>query len=172
MIIGNGDIGTQLKTTLSIPNDFLFFASGVSDSKCTDRLEFNREIELLKKHIYTDKHFVYFSSYSVFHKNSDYAAHKWRVEKLIESTRSNYTIARICNIGWGKNPNTMLNYFKAAIEDNRHYAVYDEARVITFQKDFNKAVSEIIITRPREYNIKGVRLSVNEIVKMIKNGEL
>jgi nucleoside-diphosphate-sugar epimerase len=172
MIIGNGDIGTQLKTNLSIPDDFLFFASGVSNSKCTDRVEFNREIELLKKHIYTDRHLVYFSSYSVFYSNSDYAAHKWYVEKLIESSRSNYTIARIGNIGWGKNPNTMLNYFKAAIKDNRHYVVYDESRVISFQKDFNKAISEIIITRPRECNIKGVRLSVTEIVRMIKNKEL
>ena len=59
MIIGNGNIANTLIS--KDRNDIIFFASGVSDSSCSDITEFERELNLLNKQDY-NIHLVYFSN--------------------------------------------------------------------------------------------------------------
>lgn len=108
MIVGHGDISTAL-----IDNEEItFFASGVSDSSCSSPYQFNREAELLKQQP-RKKHLVYFSTLAIYYNWNPYVAHKKRMEQLVKDLFESYTIVRIGNISWGKNPNTLINYLKA-----------------------------------------------------------
>src|ERR1017187_5555025 len=103
MILGHGDIGSVLKDR----PDRLYFASGVSNSQETDENEYQRETDLLPKQ---DKaaHIVYFSSLIVFYGNTRYAQHKRRMEAITKHHFKTYTIVRLGNIDWGKNPHTII----------------------------------------------------------------
>ncbi len=59
-IIGNGDIASVLDDVLGI----LFFASGVSNSRCIDESEYDRDCGMLIRHLRNTGtiQFVYFSS--------------------------------------------------------------------------------------------------------------
>jgi hypothetical protein len=107
-IIGHGD----LASVLTDREDITFFASGVSDSQCTDLNEFKREVDLLLR-ISHHQHLVYFSTLSIYYGHSRYVIHKKRMEYLVSELFKSYTIIRIGNISWGKNPNTLINYLKA-----------------------------------------------------------
>src|SRR6185503_19689526 len=107
-IIGNGDIASALIDR----DDLIFFASGVSNSRCSDPAKFNREMDLLRtmpRHM----HLVYFSTLSIYYNWNPYVAHKKRMEALVKDLFQSYTIVRIGNISWGTNPHTLLNYLKA-----------------------------------------------------------
>jgi hypothetical protein len=126
MIIGRGDIAR----VLPFRDDLWFMASGVSNSKCEDVNEYERELKLLMS-IPVDKHLVYFSSLSIYYGKTMYTNHKMYMEKLIQSRFQSYTIVRLGNITWGKNPNTLINYLKAHPEAElqntyRHIVSLDE----------------------------------------------
>lgn len=124
MIIGNGDIASVLPDS-----DLLFFASGVSNSQETKESEYEREIFLLQQQDYS-KHIVYFSSLAIFYSNTRYTEHKIQMELLIKQLFKHYTIIRIGNISWGKNPHTLINYLrahpKATIQDTYRYVINKE----------------------------------------------
>lgn len=110
MIIGNGDIASQLGP-MDKP-DITFFASGVSNSQCTDPAQYDREYYLMMEQDRT-KHFVYFSSLSIYYSQTMYADFKRQMEKRITDRFQSSTIIRLGNISWGKNPHTLINYLKA-----------------------------------------------------------
>lgn len=107
-IVGNGDIASVLQDRPGIT----FFASGVSNSQCADVKEFERERMLLLQNIAAD-HIVYISTLAIYYGESMYVQHKRVMENFIRNSFSSYTIIRIGNITWGKNPNTLINYLKA-----------------------------------------------------------
>jgi hypothetical protein len=126
MIIGTGDIASVITDM----EDITFFASGVSDSKCTDPAKFKREVDLLKK-MPRHQHLVYFSTLSIYYNCNPYVAHKKRMEQLVKDLFNTFTIVRIGNIRWGNNPNTLINYLiehpKADIQQVwRHIVDKDE----------------------------------------------
>ena len=173
MIIGRGDIASVI---VDDPG-FLFFASGVSKSACTEQKEFRRERDLLLRYKQTVKadtlHVVYFSSFSAYNeKPTPYNEHKYDMERLIESTFRHYTIARIGNITWGKNPHTLLNHLRHCIHDGYFYEVKNVYRFIVTENEFRDSVSYIKTVRPRELSIYGERVKVTEIVERIKGGLL
>jgi len=108
MIIGNGDIGGMLNDR----EGFVFFASGVSNSRETKEKEFTRERNLLlvQPRAFT---LVYFSSIGVLlddpKYDTPYFRHKIEMEELVKRLFINYCIIRIGNIDWGDNPNTFIN---------------------------------------------------------------
>lgn len=155
MIIGDGDIASVLPKR----NDLLFFASGVSNSSCTDESEYRREWELLLEQR-RDAHIVYFSSLAVFYSKTRYAQHKRDTEVLVKEQFSKYTIIRIGNISWGKNPHTLINYLKAHPEAE----IRDEYRYIINEDEFLHWIN-LIPLWSCEINIPGERLKVKEIVK-------
>lgn len=153
MIVGSGDIASILTDR----EDRLFFASGVSNSQETRKSEYEREKKLL---LSQDKyrHIVYFSSLSVFYTDTLYAQHKLRMEKLIKENFKHYTIIRIGNIDWGKNPNTLINYLRAHPEAE----IRDVYRYIVTQEELLYWIS-LIPEWPCEMNIVGTRMKVIDI---------
>jgi nucleoside-diphosphate-sugar epimerase len=108
MIIGSGDIASVLTDR----EDVIFFVSGVSNSKETRESEFERE-KMLLYNTPKDKHLIYISTLSVYYQKTPYTEHKLEMERLISAYFPSFTIFRIGNITWGKNPNTFINYLKA-----------------------------------------------------------
>ena len=152
-IVGNGDIASVLPER----EDLLFFASGVSNSQCTDEKEYKREVNLLLRQ--DDRaHLVYFSSLSVFYSDTRYAQHKRYMELLVRETFPSWTIIRIGNISWGKNPHTLINYLKAHPEAE----IQNVFRYVVGKVEFLHWIDRI----PEwncEMNVPGEFLKVSEI---------
>ena len=165
-IIGHGDIASALIDR----EDRLYFASGVSNSQETRRSEYEREKKLLLRQD-THRHLVYFSSLSVFYSDTLYIQHKRRMEKLIKSRFKHYTIVRLGNITWGKNPNTIINYFKQKLKNGEPLEIKNVYRYIITKSEFQHWL-EMIPQWSCEMNLTGKRMLVKEIVKEIKAGRL
>lgn len=166
MIIGHGDIASALKDR----KDITFFASGVSDSRETRESEYKREEDLLMKQN-KNKHLVYFSSLCVFYTNTRYARHKKHMEELVRKNFKHYTIVRMGNITWGKNPHTLINHFKNLIEKEEKIEVWDTHRYLINKDEFSHWIN-LIPQWNCEMNLTGARLKVDKIVKQIKLGRL
>lgn len=131
MIIGNGQLATIFST--QDRDDVCFFASGLSNSNCTDEKQFNREktllLEMLEKT--SEKKFIYFSSCALsapeYPKNG-YYQHKRRMEKLIQEISQNYLIFRLPQLfGKFKHHTTLINLFYESILYGREFTIYSEA---------------------------------------------
>lgn len=155
MIIGNGDIANVLPDK----EDFIFFASGVSNSKENRESEYKREEQLLMQQDFS-KHLVYFSSLCVFYSNSRYAQHKLAMEKIVRTYFVRWTIIRLGNITWGNNPHTLINYLKA----HPSAEIEDVERYIADKDEFLHWIN-LIPKWSCEMNITGRRMKVEEIVK-------
>lgn len=162
MIIGLGDISRAI---IDRP-DVTFFAAGVSNSQCTDADQFQREVDLLLDQR-RSTHIVYFSSLCIYYSSTEYADHKRYMEWVIKQHFPYYTICRIGNIAWGKNPTTLINYLKshpgAKIEQ-----VY---RHILSKNEFQYWMGLIPVGRNSEMNMPGLRVWVPELMREIKEGK-
>lgn len=131
MIIGNGLIANAFKKYDR--DDVIFFASGVSNSLENDKMQFQREEDLIRKTISGNPHklFVYFSSCSIYDSSkidSLYVNHKLNMEHIIASEVSNYLIARVSNaVGKGGNQNTLINYLIHSIQNQVEIKVHIDA---------------------------------------------
>lgn len=120
MVIGNGLIANTFKN-YNDNDSIIIFASGVSNSKETNDVEFNREFEMLKNKLIfkKSKKIIYFSTCSVLDKNlneSKYVKHKKNIEEFIKLNFDTYLILRLPNIiSNSNNQNTAFNYFKNKI---------------------------------------------------------
>ncbi|MFN5841955.1 MAG: hypothetical protein ACK45G_01855, partial [Bacteroidota bacterium] len=65
MIVGSGLLANAFSSFRSV-DDMVIFASGVSNSTSTDRNQYDREVELLRKYINRQAKLIYFSTVSVF----------------------------------------------------------------------------------------------------------
>ena len=164
-IIGNGDIASVLK---NIDKDFLFFASGVSNSKETRESEYKREKDLLLEQD-IDKRIVYFSSIGVLDGKSRYYDHKREMEMLVKMCFPKYCIVRLGNISWGNNPNTLINYFKNRVEAGKHFEIQDTYRYIIDEDEFLYWIN-LIPDFNVEMNIPGKRMKVKDVfIKYVSN---
>lgn len=139
MIIGNGIIANAVKS-YDI-NDTIFFASGVSNSLETRTSEFERELSLLKA-IHDEnkeKKLVYFSTLSIYDQSkqdSPYVIHKKAIETYIENNAGSFLILRIGNIvGKGGNPNTLFNFLKTQITNQKEFPIHLKARRLLLDID-------------------------------------
>jgi hypothetical protein len=155
MIIGHGDLASVLIDR----EDRLYFASGVSNSEEIRETEYEREAVLL-----TDqdkwRHIVYFSSLCVFYTDTRYAQHKRMMEKLVKKYFGHYTIIRLGNITWGKNPHTLINYMKT----HKDAEVKDVYRYVVDKEEFLHWM-ELIPEWSCEMNVPGRMLKVKDIIK-------
>jgi len=168
MIVGNGDIAKMLIARKLDHPDFVFFASGVSNSQCVDKREFEREARLLRTQN-RERHLVYFSSLSVYYSTSAYANHKYEMEMLIRAFFDCHTIIRLGNIAWGTNPHTLLNVLR---ERGGEIALQDTIRYVVTPDLFCELIARATNDRVREINVWRERLTVAEIWERIKRGEL
>jgi nucleoside-diphosphate-sugar epimerase len=159
-VIGTGDIASV------IPDrpDRLYFASGVSNSGETRLSEFMRECDMLLM-APDDLHLVYFSSLCVFYSNTPYARHKRYMEDRVRDWRKTdgYTIVRLGNITWGKNPNTLINFMRARVRAYQPLEIQDVYRYVIDQEEFLHWIN-MIPAWSCELNIPGRRMKVRDIV--------
>ena len=167
MIVGKGNIGKVLIDR----EDVLFFASGVSDSSCTDEAQFNREKDLLNKQDFT-KHLVYFSNLGVYRWDNRYIRHKKEMESLVKQLFDSYTIIRVEVLEWAKNPTTIHNYFRRMLKEEKPITIQDTHRYLLSLDEFLYWVSLIPIGEKNEMNIMGNKVHVYEIYKRVKEGIL
>jgi UDP-2-acetamido-2,6-beta-L-arabino-hexul-4-ose reductase len=125
MIIGYGDIGSILTDR----EGALLFASGVSNSNCTDEQQFTRERGLL---LAQDKSLCcfYFSSMFVEVRDTPYFNHKKKMEALVRGHFRNHNIIRLGNITFGTNPHTFINYLLDRIEKGLPCKIKNEYRYV------------------------------------------
>lgn len=126
MIVGNGLIANSVKGKFDDEN-FIVFASGVSNSKEQNDNQYDRELLLLKQVILDNpnKKLIYFSSCSVeSNKNTKYHEHKLRVESFIVDMTRNYIILRLPNIvGRPSNNNQLVNYFYYSLINDKEISI-------------------------------------------------
>lgn len=190
MIIGSGLIASSLKK-IDTPNQ-LFFAAGVSNSLETKASEFEREFSLLKDTIEKndDIPFIYFSTLSIKDKtkqNNHYVIHKQNMERYIQEKCIKFLILRIGNIiGKGGNPNTLINFLKAQIENQKEIQLHQKAKRFLVDIDdislflqYNSCNQNTIInfSYPEAYAVQDILEAVEEqiqkksICKMIDDGD-
>ncbi len=131
MVIGSGQLAQIFKT--GDWNDVCIFASGVSNSSCSDPLEFEREKQLLlvslEKNIH--KKFVYFSSCALSapsYPKKDYYLHKQKMENLVKQISEKYYIFRLPQLfGDLVLHKTLINFIYNAIQRDHDFDVYNQA---------------------------------------------
>jgi nucleoside-diphosphate-sugar epimerase len=132
MVIGNGMIAKRFER-YNTDNDFIIFASGVSDSTTTDAAAFSREENLLRNTIASnqEKTLVYFSTCSIYDPSmhqSTYVLHKLKMEEIITANAKKYTIFRVSNpIGRTSNTHTVFNFFIQHILQKQPFAAWKYA---------------------------------------------
>lgn len=159
MIIGKGDIASVLPDR----DDLLFFASGVSNSREDRESEYEREMDLLYAQD-NSQHIVYFGSLAIFYSDTRYTRHKLKMEYLIKKTFNKFTIVRLGNITWGKNPYTLINYFRYQKARGEQLLIRDEYRYVVDLDEFLHWI-RMIPSWSCEMNIPGRRMLVSDIVK-------
>jgi hypothetical protein len=167
MIIGKGSVASVLEDR----DDLVFFASGVSNSSCTDEKEYERELNLLKT-VSTDKHVVYFSNLGIYYKQDRYTQHKRDVEEYIRNNYTSYTIVRIEVCEWVKTPNTILNVFKRQLAEGIEPKIQDTTRYVLSLDEFLYWIKMIQSGVRNEMNILGRKLTIAQIIDEIKQNKI
>ncbi len=132
MVTGNGLVAKRFEW-YNGDNNFLVFASGISNSKTKNPEAYNREMNLLKETIeqHDTKSLVYFSTCSIYdpgEKGSAYVQHKMQIEDLIQTRVKQYHIFRVSNLaGRSSNPNTLLNYFFNHVKSGTNFDLWTNA---------------------------------------------
>lgn len=120
MVLGNGLLANAF-SAFKDDKDVFVFASGVSNSKENNPLEFDKELQLLKDKIRDNigVKLIYFSTCSIFDNSisgSPYITHKMEMEKFIIKHSERFLVFRLPNVvGQTSNPNTFFNFFKTKI---------------------------------------------------------
>ena len=172
MIIGNGLIAKNF-FNFKNQDDKIIFASGVSNSLEENDLEYQREINLLKKTLEknSDKKIIYFSTTSIFNIRSKYTNHKSQIETFIIQNCNNYCIYRLPQVvGKGGNKNNLINFFKQSIIDSKQIFIFpDSLRSVLDIEDLVRLCFETCDLKDKNIlNIAGVEFcKIEDIVKMI-----
>ena len=120
MVIGNGMIANRFMNRYRDDSNVIIFASGVSNSSEKFEDQYIREKVLIEKYLneYSDKKFVYFSSFiHLSGMKSRYLDHKREIETLLQKLSNNYLVIRLPQIfGHGGNKNNIINYFDNCIK--------------------------------------------------------
>lgn len=153
MVIGDGDIASVLQDR----EGFLFFASGVSNSRETRESEYQREVDLIRQQP-KDQHIVYFSSLAALYDDSLYLEHKRKMESIVRTEFAKHTIVRLGNISWGNNPHTLINHLRAHPKSE----IKDVYRYIVGLDEFLYWVN-LIPDWNCEISIPGRRMKVQEV---------
>ncbi len=119
-------IANAFRDAIKEHNRLCIFASGVSNSKCEEISEFEREEALLRsvmKNSAQGRILIYLSTCSVYdnvQKNSSmYIRHKLSMESIVKNHPSFFIFRLPQVVGHTKNPNTLTNFLKNSIVDSR-----------------------------------------------------
>jgi nucleoside-diphosphate-sugar epimerase len=169
MIIGNGLLASAFSKSNLNFDKFVVFASGVSNSKETDPVQFHREVNLLKSVIskIDDKILIYFSTCSISENiPKPYTLHKLSIEEYIKKNVHKFLILRLPNIvGVTQNPYQLTNFIYNKICDNSELIVYENVQRNLIDVDDIPIITKHII----ECNIFNTHLDIlfNNKISMI-----
>lgn len=174
MIIGSGLLARAFGDKFISDPRVCIFASGVSNSQCTDAAAFERESCLLRDavlQVSSDVLFVYFSTCSVADPaaaRSPYVLHKLAMESLI-ANRARHLICRLPQVaGRTKNPHTLLNYLAACISKGQRFDLWSDAsRNIIDVDDVVALVNVVINTGVGEAKILNLASPTNHTMMQI-----
>lgn len=155
VVIGSGLLAKFfLKSTLG--NEYLIFASGVSNSLETRKSEFERERQLLRQVIrdYPNLIMVYFSTCSIYQeKLTPYVNHKMEMEVLITNSVNNYHIYRLPQVVGPVDNSTLVSYFVKSIYSGSSVKLMKEAkRNLVSVADITRIV-ELIASKHANENV-------------------
>lgn len=170
MIIGNGQLAKAFAHSDIGHEDLCIFASGVSNSSCTDPKEFAREKQLLLNTLSAnqDKKIIYFSSCALSvpaYSKNDYYCHKKDMEDLIKSSSDKFYIFRLPQLfGELFLHKTLINYIYKCIEHNHNFKVYDNAyryvieindvrKLVEAYLNFHEAGVTVDLANPYRYQV-------------------
>jgi nucleoside-diphosphate-sugar epimerase len=163
MVIGNGTMAKAF-AGFADNDEFLIFASGVSNSKETKKEAFEREITLLQETLqrYPQSHIVYFGTCSVYDTEeqlSSYVQHKQFAEQIVQQIAHNYTIFRVSNVVSSTvHHTTIFSYLAYHIKNNLPFKLWKNAyRNFLGVHDIEKLIT---------YLLKQPQLSHNQIINM------
>ena len=186
MVIGNGMVAKRFES-YNTNDDFIIFASGVSNSKNKDTTACERETSLLAESIVANpnKKLVYFSTCSFYdpaETESFYVSHKRKIENIIHQQVANYYIFRVSNlVGKSLNQNTILNFFYYHIINKINFDLWiNSTRNLVDTDDFFFMVDYILknnilsnkiinIANPISYNVKNIVTSLETILHQKAN---
>jgi|694.fasta_scaffold23377_6 UDP-2-acetamido-2,6-beta-L-arabino-hexul-4-ose reductase len=175
MIIGSGLIANSFEN-IKFKENITLFASGVSNSLCSDLNEFNREIQLLLdvKKLSKNNTLIYFSSCAVSLEETEYYVHKRNMESIIKDNFDNYIIFRLPQIiGKSNNNKTLLNFLIHSVNNKLFFKVQRNAtRYFIDINDLVKIV-QIIVDRKLYYNntyniVIPIKYTISEIVQSVE----
>jgi nucleoside-diphosphate-sugar epimerase len=174
MIIGNGLIAKAFMESNFNHDDYVIFASGVSNSKETNIKEFSREGALLKQTIEDNpnKKLIYFTSVLTETMSNDYYKHKKIMEYVIKELTKDYIIFRIPQlIGKIGNKYNLIHVLKDSINNNEITIYNGIYRAILDVDDLVKFVDYSKNKVNRDYvNVSYIeKLSINEIVNFVSS---
>jgi nucleoside-diphosphate-sugar epimerase len=153
MVIGNGMVAKRFES-YKTNDQFLIFASGVSNSKNINPAAYERELTLLQKAIKEnpEKILVYFSTCSIYdpeEETSKYVLHKKQIENLIQKDQKQFYIFRVSNlVGQSGNRNTILNFYVYHILNGINFDLWTNAiRNLIDIDDMYRIVDHILKNR-------------------------
>ena len=134
MIIGSGLLARAFGPQFANSVTSCVYAAGVSNSRCSDQREFDREHDRLVKAMAQYKSadlFLYFgtcSANSPLESTSPYVRHKIKMEKIV-TEHPQYLILRFPQTaGRTENPHTLLNFIYSRIARSERFQVWKNAR--------------------------------------------
>jgi hypothetical protein len=168
MVIGNGLIANSFHNYKE-DNRYLIFASGVSNSSNSDKYDFEKEIDLIKKYNNTKMTFVYFSTSNF--GITPYFDHKKRIELFIQNNFESYLIFKIPNIvGFGGSENNIFNFFKKKILNKDEILVKDVYRSLIDIDDLILICENCMYLKNEIVYLSFIeKIKVIDIVNMISN---
>lgn len=159
MLAGSGFIANALAPLYSKSEDVCFYAAGVSNSSCTDELEFAREQSHLLKTLEQTKDFktfIYFGTCSVDDPDlnkTPYVQHKIAMEKLVR-THPSHLILRLPQIaGHSDNPYTLLNFLHTRILRGEAFQLWQKAERNIIDIDDIVAIVEYLVKKESVRNV-------------------
>ena len=127
--MGSGLIAQNLLQLKNKPNNALIIAMGVSNSSETEKSSFDRELSLVRN-INTNDKVVYFSTCSIYDPllvDNQYVKHKLKVEEMLIDKFNDLLIIRLPQLlGYGGNPNNLVNYLYFSIKNNKKFTIWSE----------------------------------------------
>ena len=178
MVIGNGFIGSRFNVYNNIKN-IVIYASGVSNSRESDILAFERERNLLMTTVENHKKnlIVYFSSNSICDpnfSNSPYVNNKIFCENYLMNNHDMYLIIRLPQVvGNSKNPYTLTNYIYNRLLNNEPVEIINDIErncidiedvFIATDRIINSNNFNLVLNLGNPRNI-----TINKIVEIFKN---
>jgi nucleoside-diphosphate-sugar epimerase len=178
-IVGKGLIATTFSRISASSTGLVIYASGVSDSRCTDEREFKRERQLLNSTLLqyaSPKAFIYFSTCSVYDPElggSPYVLHKKRMEEFVLSHPKGYVIRMPQLVGSNAPPNTLVPSLVSKIRRGETVEVWTEAhRNLIDVEDAALIVSNLFSSIPPENHVINVAnpdcISIFDLVNAIE----